>query len=108
MAIIKCPECKREISDEANKCVHCGKLLKKPKRSMLGKICLWLFYGYNVLMVLWMVSGLKASASIQTTNAAEQAGAAIGTGIGVMLILMVWCLGAIITGILAFMTRAKG
>ena len=107
MAIIKCPECEREVSDEAYKCVHCGKLLKKPNRSMFGKICLWLFYGYNILMVLWMISGLKVSSSIQTTNAAEQAGAVIGTGIGLTFILMVWCFGTIIIGILAFITRAK-
>lgn len=29
MAIIKCPECGRDISDKANKCIHCGKSLNK-------------------------------------------------------------------------------
>lgn len=28
MALIKCPECEREISDQASKCVHCGYQLK--------------------------------------------------------------------------------
>lgn len=27
MAIIKCPECKKEISDKAQKCIYCGKVL---------------------------------------------------------------------------------
>ena len=24
MALIKCPECNKEISDKSNTCVHCG------------------------------------------------------------------------------------
>lgn len=29
MALIKCPECGREISDKAEKCIHCGKIIVK-------------------------------------------------------------------------------
>ncbi|MFQ9515721.1 MAG: double zinc ribbon domain-containing protein [Eubacterium sp.] len=29
MAIIKCPECGKEISDQAETCIHCGKQIKK-------------------------------------------------------------------------------
>lgn len=29
MALIKCPECGKEISDETTKCIHCGYTLKK-------------------------------------------------------------------------------
>lgn len=29
MALIKCPECGKEISDKAGKCPHCGKILKQ-------------------------------------------------------------------------------
>ena len=29
MAIIECPECKKEISDKANVCVHCGFPIKE-------------------------------------------------------------------------------
>ncbi|MEY8339465.1 zinc-ribbon domain-containing protein [Lachnospiraceae bacterium 62-35] len=28
MALIKCPECGREVSDKADKCIHCGYPLK--------------------------------------------------------------------------------
>ena len=31
MALIKCPECNKEISDTAKKCVHCGYVLKRKK-----------------------------------------------------------------------------
>lgn len=27
MAMIQCPECGKEISDKAKKCIHCGKIL---------------------------------------------------------------------------------
>lgn len=27
MALIKCPECGKEISDSAKKCIHCGKVI---------------------------------------------------------------------------------
>ena len=37
MAMIKCPECGREISDKAKKCVHCGKILIEDKPA--AKIC---------------------------------------------------------------------
>ena len=30
MALIECPECKKEISDSAASCPHCGYQLKKP------------------------------------------------------------------------------
>lgn len=31
MALIKCPECNKEISDKSNTCVHCGYKLKNNK-----------------------------------------------------------------------------
>ena len=37
MAMIKCPECGKEISDKAKKCVHCGKVLIEDKPAT--KIC---------------------------------------------------------------------
>ena len=34
MALIKCPECGKEISDKANDCVHCGYQLDTLERLM--------------------------------------------------------------------------
>ena len=31
MALIKCPECNKEISDSIEKCIHCGYQIKKDK-----------------------------------------------------------------------------
>ena len=31
MALISCPECKKQVSDQAKSCPHCGVKLKKAK-----------------------------------------------------------------------------
>lgn len=42
MALVKCSECTKEVSDTATLCPHCGKRLKKKKSSifLIGKIVL--------------------------------------------------------------------
>ena len=109
MALIKCPECGSEVSNSALSCPKCGKQLRKPKRGIFGKICLWLFYLYNLLMVAWLVGGGSAVSEKTATLAtdAERAGAAIGTGLGVTMILIIWVIGAVITGLFALLTRPK-
>jgi uncharacterized membrane protein SpoIIM required for sporulation len=82
---------------------------QKPQRSFVGKIIKWVFIGFNVLMLIWLVGGV-GSASKQVANAgsdAAQAGAAIGTGIGAMFIIFIWVAGSIILGILTLLTRPK-
>lgn len=37
MAMIQCPECGKEISDKARKCIHCGKVLIEDKPQT--KVC---------------------------------------------------------------------
>ena len=41
MALIKCPECGKEISDQAPACIHCGfpldKMNKKPGKVLLTR-----------------------------------------------------------------------
>lgn len=109
MALIKCSECGSEVSSSALSCPKCGKQLRKPKRSIFGKICLWLFYLYNLLMVVWLVGGMSAVSEKTATLAtdAERAGAAIGTGLGITMILIIWVIGAVITGLFALLTRPK-
>ena len=34
MALIKCPECGKEISDKANACIHCGYPLNEQKEDV--------------------------------------------------------------------------
>ena len=81
----------------------------KPQRSFFGKLCKWSFIGFNILMLIWFVTGI-GGASKQVAEAgseAEQAGAAIGTGLGAMMIIFIWVAGTIVLGIFTLLTRAK-
>ncbi len=45
MALIKCPECNREVSSDAKTCPHCGKDLSKSKKSALFLLIFFLLLG---------------------------------------------------------------
>lgn len=107
--LVKCPECNADVSDTALKCPQCGKQLRKPKRGFFGKIFLWVFYLFNILMVIWLIGGMNAASDVASKAAseAEKAGASIGTGLGMAFVLFIWAIGDVITGLLALMTRPK-
>lgn len=109
MALVKCKECSAEISEKAFDCPNCGAKLRKPQRTILGKIIKYSFIGFNLLMLFWFVSGMSLASEvvIDASSDAEQAGAAIGTGIGAMIIIMIWVLGDFILGLLTLFTRPK-
>jgi hypothetical protein len=109
MALVNCPECQAEVSDTALKCTKCGVQLRKPKRSFFGKIVKWSFIAFNILIVIWLVASMNAaSEGIQTMSSdAEQAGAAIGAGIGAIAIFAIWFFGDIILGLFVLLTRPK-
>jgi hypothetical protein len=111
MALVNCKECYSEVSDKAFDCPKCGAKLRKPTRSVFGKIIKYTFIGFNLLMIWWFVAGMGVGA--ETVNAAsseaEQAGAAIGTGLGAMMIIFIWAMGAVVLGLLTMFTRpSKG
>lgn len=78
-------------------------------RTTFGKLVKWIFIGFNVFMVVWLIAGFgAASDSMQNTvNEAERAGAAIGTTIGMGMIIVLWALGDIILGMFVLFTRRK-
>lgn len=78
------------------------------KRGFFGKVFLGIFWIWNALMAFGLVSGLvNVGKSGMGTTDAERAGAAIGTALGVGMILWVWVLGAVIFGLLAFFSRGQ-
>ena len=106
MSLINCPECSTEVSDTALKCPKCGVQLRKLKRGFFGKLVKWGFIGFNILMAIWLIGSMNsATEGMQALSGAEQAGAAIGTGIGAMLILGIWVVGDIILGLFVLFTR---
>ena len=59
-------------------------------------------------MVAWIWSGGgDAIETTKTLTGAEQAGAAIGAGIGITVLVIIWLIGAIILGIMSLLTRPK-
>jgi hypothetical protein len=57
---------------------------------------------------LWIFSGAQnATEGMSTINSAEQAGAAIGTGLGVALLLSILVIGDIVLGLFVLFTRPK-
>lgn len=80
----------------------------RQKRGFFGWTFLIVFYGFNALMLLWLFSYLgEVGGKLSQGSDAQQAGAALGTTIGVGIIFFIWALGAVITGLLAMMTRGR-
>ncbi|WP_111817767.1 hypothetical protein [Agrobacterium sp. CFBP2214] len=108
MALINCPECSESVADSAFKCPKCGVQLRKPKRGFFGKLFKWSFVLFNLLMAVWVVGGFNAATKDDNAlSGAEQAGAAIGTGLGVAMLLILWVIGAVILGLFVMFTRPK-
>jgi uncharacterized protein YecT (DUF1311 family) len=82
---------------------------EKRVRGTFGQIIKWAFIGFNVLMLLWLVSGMVAVGNVYSgaTSGAAQAGAAIGSAIGFGMILSIWALGDIILGLFVLLTRGE-
>lgn len=107
MALINCKECGTEVSDNAYNCPKCAAPLKKRKRIFFGKIIKYSFIGFNILMLIWMITGMSNAATgiSDIDSEAGQAGAVIGTAIGAAMIFFIWISGAVILGILTLLTR---
>ena len=109
MAMISCPECQSDVSDAALKCPSCGVQLRKPKRTFFGKLVKYSFILFNLIMAYWIFAGLGGASEqySELSSEAEKAGAAIGTGLGVMLIAGIWFVGDVILGLFVLFTRPK-
>jgi hypothetical protein len=75
------------------------------QRGPFGTLVKWLFIAFNVLMLIWLVGGLTSVSQIATHSEAERVGGAIGTAIGVSMILGLWVMGDIILGFGVLLTR---
>lgn len=66
MALIKCPECQREVSDSAASCPNCGKVINasnaqpaQPPKKKKKKIWLWIL----IIIVIFIGAGIMGSDS---------------------------------------------
>ena len=108
MAIVECRECGADVSDSALQCPSCGFQLKKATRGFFGTLFKWSFILFNLLMASWLVIGLGgAIETVETMSGAEKIGGAVGTGLGVGLILTAWLIGDVIIGLFVLFTRPR-
>ena len=77
-------------------------------RTGFGKFIKWVFIGFNVLMLIWMFSAMGVIVGMDApSNSAEEAGQAIGAGIGFTFLLIIWGLGDMVLGIFVLITKRK-
>lgn len=106
MALIKCPECGKEVSDTSYKCPNCGYVLNKPKRGVTGQIAKGLFVTFNVIMLISFISlfaGISNAPTTDDTGAAQATVGVMGTG----MLITVWIILGLPLGIMSYITRAK-
>lgn len=82
---------------------------EKRKRGFFGWIFLVAFWLFNAAMAFSLFAGLSGTAerAASLTSEAEQAGYAVGTALGVGMILSVWAAGALILGLFVLFTRGR-
>ena len=83
-------------------------------RTVMGKIVKWLFIGFNVLMLVFMMvtcsstgDAINSAAAGSEYPDAATAGATIGAGIAVGSLIFVWLAGSVILGLFVLFTRRK-
>lgn len=81
---------------------------ERRKRGVIGWVFLVGFWGFNAIMALMLFAGV---ASVQDMPAAaseaERAGQAVGSVIGVGMILAIWGFGVVILGAMVMLTRGR-
>ena len=84
-------------------------VVEKRKRGVFGWIVAVAFWGWQALMLVWLIAALGATGDqyAAATSEAARTGTAIGATIGFTFLLMVWAFGSVILGMLMFVTRGK-
>ena len=81
--------------------------IEKHKRGFFSWLFLILFIAWNVVMAIWLL-GVSMHVNEQSASTqAESAVVTVGSGIGFIMILIVWGMGSVITGILALLSRGS-
>lgn len=71
----------------------------------------WALVAFNVLMLVWLVSGLGAVGDTPCDPTLDpelcDAATAVGAGIGVTLLIILWFIGFVVLGLVWLMSRPK-
>lgn len=99
MALINCPECKKEISDKTFKCPNCGVVINKPKRGVTGILFKTLFILFNTFMIFTFISLFYSTSGIE--DSATVTGVATGT------LIIIWIIIGLPLALMSYLTRPK-
>lgn len=84
------------------------KWIEKRKRGFFGWVFLLLFWGWNAFMVFAIFAGLNAGAPTRATLTGDELRAFdAGSGIAIMFELVLWAVGSVVFGLLAYFTRGR-
>lgn len=100
MALIKCPECGKEVSNTAYNCPNCNYAINKPKRGVFGKIFKIIFLVFNIFMIVWIISVFSIDTGVPVDDSTAK-------GIGIVMLIMIWVFLGLPLGILSYITRGK-
>ena len=83
--------------------------IERRRRGFFGWIVAILFWGWQILMALWLFAGFNSATTVYSGvhSDAARAGATIGVGLGVGFVLVVWVLGTVILGFMMMFTRGR-
>ncbi|CAA6821760.1 MAG: Seryl-tRNA synthetase, class IIa [uncultured Sulfurovum sp.] len=100
MAMINCPECNSQMSDNAETCAQCGHILEKPSRGFIGTGFKWMFILFNIFMfgLMYMSMG-----NTEESNNIVQ----FAAGMGISMLIAMWVMGNVILGGITYLTRVK-
>ena len=77
------------------------------KRGFFGWLFLILFFGFNALMLVWLLSYWSQLSSMAAPSDAARVGKEIGGTGGSGILIFVWGFGAVILGLFAILTRGS-
>ena len=99
MALIKCPECGKDVSDTAYQCPNCSYVINEPKRGITGKIFKAIFMIFNSIMILSIIILIFQSSQIDDSG--------VTASVSVATLIMIWLFIGLPLGIMSYITRAK-
>lgn len=103
MALINCPECNHQVSSQATKCPNCAFQIKKTKPSSAG---IYTFGIFNFVMLLLLIFNFVETQKVNRMESGFAAAAALADlGIALILLIIVWVIGAIIIGSFVFLRK---
>ncbi len=103
MALINCPECTTQVSDEALKCTKCGLELRTPERTHWGKLFKFLFVALNILFAIGF-----AFICLFMVDDPVNIGTIFAVLIGFSIIFSPLFLAYIVLAVLVIFTKPKG